>query len=331
MIYNNRVNKLTTPLVSIVITNYNYNDFVGDAINSVQAQTYSNFELVIIDDGSTDGSVKTLKDYASKNKKIRLIEQPNKGVVPTRNRGIEESKGEYMLYLDADDKIPETYIEVLVSEAQKKNLDVVYCNYRRFGQETSLRVFPEFDIELIKSENIVHMSSLIKKSSLGEHRFDDKLNKATHEDWDFFLGLALSGLRFGKAADTELLYRSHGQSRSNDVKSADELNKQGFNLFNTYMYIINKYKQKYPGKIDLTENSEVISWWRTANERFKTIQDYRQIVEEHEHKINELEKIVEEKNNEILRIRNSVKYKVGSVLTYPVSMVKSVFHERRKK
>lgn len=335
MIYNKVVSKDIYPLVSIIITNYNYENFVGDAIQSALSQTYSNIEIIIIDDGSKDNSVEIISKYLTY-QNVRFIKQKNKGVVVSRNRGIDESRGEYVLYLDGDDRIPDKYTETLVKEALSSHLDVTYCNFRRFGDENELRIFPEFDIELMKSENIVHMSSLIKRDCMVNHRFDENLNRTTHEDWDFFLGLALDGAKFGKAKGTELLYRAHGQSRSYNIETPDELNKQGFSLYKTYMYIIEKYRERYPGQIDLTEKSEIIGWWRIANERFMMIQDYKnivsdkddQIMSQREH-IGLLEKTIQDKDNLLLNTVNSKKYRIAVKVASPLVFLRHIF--KRKK
>lgn len=307
----------TTPLVSVIVTNYNYSNYVVEAIESILNQTYRNLEVIVIDDGSEDDSVEIIKKAIKRDKRARLITQPNRGVVIARNRCMDESKGEYILYVDSDDKIPSMYVEKLLSGARVLNLDIAYCDYKRFGDDTSRMKFPEFDIELIKAENIVHMSSLIKRGAIGKHRFDEELNRETHEDWDFFLGLALCGLKFGKVPGVELLYRAHGQSRSGDIKSPNELNQQGFRLYGTYMYIINKYKNMYPGKIDITEKSEIIGWWRTASERLAMIRDYQIIVEEQDRQLRQCRLDMDESEKRVAHIVNSRAYKISRVLVMP--------------
>ena len=88
------------PLVSVVITNYNYAQYVGEAIESVLNQTYKNLEIIVIDDGSTDDSLDEIDVYQSK---IRIVARENRGVVYTRNEGMSLAKGEFICFLDADD------------------------------------------------------------------------------------------------------------------------------------------------------------------------------------------------------------------------------------
>jgi glycosyltransferase involved in cell wall biosynthesis len=89
------------PLVSVVIPCYNYARFLGEAIESVLAQTYPHFEIVVVDDGSTDGSFETAARFS----KVRLIRQENQGLSAARNTGLRESRGSFLVFLDADDRL----------------------------------------------------------------------------------------------------------------------------------------------------------------------------------------------------------------------------------
>ena len=97
----NHQHSLKTPLVSVVIPCYNQAHFLGEAIESVFKQTYKHFEIVVVDDGSTDNTSEVARRYSG----IRCIEQVNQGLSAARNTGIRESKGEYLVFLDADDRL----------------------------------------------------------------------------------------------------------------------------------------------------------------------------------------------------------------------------------
>lgn len=89
-----------TSLVSVIIPNFNYAQYLGEAIESALGQTYSNLEAIVVDDGSTDNSQEILERYADR---VTIIQQSNSGVCVARNRGVAESKGEFIAFLDADD------------------------------------------------------------------------------------------------------------------------------------------------------------------------------------------------------------------------------------
>lgn len=113
------------PLVSVVIANYNSEKYIQSAIQSILNQTYQNFELIIIDDCSTDGSLSLIKTIANKDSRIRVIEQhENKGVTFTRQNGLQNANGKYVAILDADDIALPTRLEEQVSVLEKL-LDVV--------------------------------------------------------------------------------------------------------------------------------------------------------------------------------------------------------------
>lgn len=99
------LNKYLVPTVSVIIPCYNVENYLGKCINSVLAQTYKNYEIILIDDGSTDNSGKICDEYSKKEKKISVYHQPNSGVSRSRNIGIRKAKGKYILFLDADDII----------------------------------------------------------------------------------------------------------------------------------------------------------------------------------------------------------------------------------
>ncbi len=102
-------------LVSIIIPVYNGGKYLAACLASLSAQTYENIEILIIDDGSTDDSVKICSDYSLGNNKIRLITKVNSGVSDTRNTGLENANGEFIVFVDCDDKIGKDYISHLIS------------------------------------------------------------------------------------------------------------------------------------------------------------------------------------------------------------------------
>ena len=106
-------------LISIVIPLYNKEKFIKNTINSVLRQSYKDFELVIVDDGSTDDSVNIVKSISDS--RIRIISKQNEGVSKTRNRGIIEAKGEYIFFLDADDYLVPEALNILYDLTRWRN------------------------------------------------------------------------------------------------------------------------------------------------------------------------------------------------------------------
>ncbi len=123
---NNNNNNNNKPLVSVIMPVYNAEEFLDRSISSVINQTYDNLEILLIDDCSTDNSYNILKEYAKKDKRIKIFHnQENQHVSETRNVGIRNSTGKYLYFIDSDDFIDNDYIEHLVNTAEKENADVV--------------------------------------------------------------------------------------------------------------------------------------------------------------------------------------------------------------
>lgn len=117
------------PLISVIVPVYNAQRYVRACLDSLIAQTYQNLQILLIDDGSTDGSGEILDDYAKKDARIRCIHQPNGGVSAARNRGLEEATGEWISFVDSDDWLePNTY-ETVMELADTHSVDAVSFGY----------------------------------------------------------------------------------------------------------------------------------------------------------------------------------------------------------
>ena len=118
-----------TPCVSIIVPVYNTAEFIHIAIDSVLQQTFRNFELLLIDDGSTDNSLEILKRLQKADERVRIVTETNAGPGIARNNGIKRARGEYMAFLDADDMFEPSMLESLYNEARKNKLDIALCDY----------------------------------------------------------------------------------------------------------------------------------------------------------------------------------------------------------
>ncbi len=113
-------------LVSVIVPIYNVERFLERCFESIFHQTYKNFEIIAINDGSTDGSAVILDEWTQKDARIKAVHQNNIGVAATRNAGLKLASGEYVLFVDSDDTIAPYGIERLVSKAVYNNLDIAY-------------------------------------------------------------------------------------------------------------------------------------------------------------------------------------------------------------
>ena len=128
------------PLVTIYITNYNYGRYIKQSINSVLNQSYKNFELIIIDDGSTDNSRNIIDRYKN-NKKVKIVYQKNKGLNKSNNVALKLSKGDYISRLDADDWIDENFLQIMINNLKKDpKIGMIFCNYFLTDKKVKLKI-----------------------------------------------------------------------------------------------------------------------------------------------------------------------------------------------
>ncbi|WP_297900490.1 glycosyltransferase [uncultured Parabacteroides sp.] len=118
---------MRTPIISIIVPVYNVESYLSCCIDSILNQTFSDWELLLINDGSKDGSGTICDLYASRNNRIRVFHQVNQGVSSARNQGIELAKGKYLMFIDADDYVAENILEKMLYPAEIYNIDVVLC------------------------------------------------------------------------------------------------------------------------------------------------------------------------------------------------------------
>lgn len=137
-------------LISVIVPVYNVEKYLNECIDSILSQTYENFELLLIDDGSTDTSSEICKSYLEKDSRIRYFRKENGGLSDARNYGIERANGEYITFIDSDDYIEKTYLEVLVNEITSNQSDVAVVNYVRVDEKgvTSYDIVPGKDLIL---------------------------------------------------------------------------------------------------------------------------------------------------------------------------------------
>lgn len=177
--------------LSVVIPVYNGEKYLEEAINSVLGQTFTDYELLIIDDGSTDSSIKIIQSI--KDSRIRLLKnEKNQGVAYTRNVGLKEAKGEYLAWMDCDDLIEPNRLEIQIKYL-RDNLEIGICGtaLKRFGEGKPRVSILFYDSEMIKAALLFYTSirpatamyrmNMIREAKL---KYDPRL--AVAEDYDFF-------------------------------------------------------------------------------------------------------------------------------------------------
>lgn len=129
--------KMNKEKVSIILPIYNKEKYLSQALDSLLSQTYKNFEIICVNDASTDGGLDILENYAQKDSRIRIINlEQNSGAANARNVGMQNASGSFLLFLDADDLFEKTLLSDTVRTAEKNNCDIVIFNYNRFSSRS---------------------------------------------------------------------------------------------------------------------------------------------------------------------------------------------------
>jgi len=219
------------PLVTVAIAAYNTDCFLEECLDSVLKQTYQNFEVVIIDDGSIDNTPRILEKYRSKDKRIRVFRNfRNRGCSASRNLITDNSIGEYILPFDSDNILEPHALETYVKTMNETGADVVYCNIKNFGEDDKTWITPDkITLEKMLDFNQLDHCSLVRRKDLYKFRYDEKL--PGYVDWDLFLRMIAEGRKFVKVNDSLFRYRKRIGSISYKI------NKDNKNIKN---YITNK-------------------------------------------------------------------------------------------
>lgn len=176
--------------VSIIIPCYNKAKYLSETLDSVLAQTFRDWECIIINDGSIDETEIISKRYIALDKRFKYFYQSNQGVSASRNNGIANSSGYYILPLDADDTIDKTYIEKAICHFEyHPETKLVYCKADKIGIESGPYYFPEYTYENLIWKGTFHNSCLFRKSDFDKtHGYNTNM-KLGYEDYDFWLSL----------------------------------------------------------------------------------------------------------------------------------------------
>lgn len=205
------------PRVSVIIPCYNQGAWLDEAIDSVLAQTFGDIEIVVVNDGSTDdATVKLLERYSRP--KTRVIHTANQGLPSARNNGIREAQGDYILPLDADDRIAPTYLEKAVAILDREpEMGIVYCYGELFGAETGRIAAPDFSVRKMLLSNLVFCSALFRRSDWEQVGGYNPLMVHGCEDWDFWLSIIETGRMVVRIPEHLFFYRAKEKSMNREM------------------------------------------------------------------------------------------------------------------
>jgi len=229
-------------LISVVIRTFNRKAYLLEAIESVRNQTYRNFEIIVVDDGSGDGTIEMLNSMPE----IRLIRQNRNGYIMALNKGIAAARGEFVAILDDDDMWDKKFLESCLTGFQEyPDAAMVYSDYRYFFNNDAAKLFAprgmpcrnDLFSSLIYSNFIPIDAALIRTSVFDiTGLFDEGLK--SHDDWDMWLRILINGLELRRVSGPLVKIRKHGKAMTDDK----------LNMFSGALHVLKKHQQSFPAK-----------------------------------------------------------------------------------
>lgn len=219
------------PKVSVIIPVYNGEESISISLDSLLKQTYSNFEVVIIDDGSKDGTGKVVEKYVSMDSRFRYNYQANGGVSVARNNGMKVSQGEYICFLDSDDFYENSFIEKMLNEIEKESSDVCYCGYNIVsprGKTKKRTGFKSGDIlvDYVLGKVSIHTTGwLIRKKFISEFNIKFVEGVSWGEDFEFFCEVLANTAKITYVKEYLTNYRVDFEENRLSAFSLDKIDK----------------------------------------------------------------------------------------------------------
>ncbi len=209
--------------VSVIVPCYKQAEYLSETLNSVLAQTYQNWECIIINDGSPDNTEEIAKGYVEKDSRFKYFWQENGGPSRARNVCISNSSGEYVLPLDADDLIAPTYLEKAVDcFTQFPETKLVYCKADMFGKENGYWDLDAYDYEKFIWNNCVFCTAMFRRADYDQTGGYNENMVHGNEDWDFWLTLLKKDDVVYRIDEVLFHYRVKESSRTTELSNKYE-------------------------------------------------------------------------------------------------------------
>ena len=222
-------------LISIIMAAYNTEKTIEQAINSVSSQTYTNFELLVVNDCSKDRTVELVKDIVAKDSRVRLISNvKNSGVSYTRKHGLEEAKGDWIAILDSDDAWEPEKLEKQIVLQRRTNADLLFTGSAFMDSEGHpidwcLHAPKEVTYRQLLKQNVLSNSSALVRKELYAKYY--AIGDGMHEDFAIWLSILKEGKKAYGVDEPLLIYRIAKSSKSGNKVKAASMN------WNTYRYV----------------------------------------------------------------------------------------------
>ncbi|MBS9768166.1 MAG: glycosyltransferase family 2 protein [Flavobacteriaceae bacterium] len=227
-------------LISIIVPCYNQAQYLDECLQSVLEQTYTNWECIIINDGSPDNTEEVAKKWSEKDNRFKYFYKENGGLSSARNAGIKIAQGEWILPFDADDRIGNRYLEFAEKEFDKKNT-IIYCKAKFFGNKNGIWNLPDFNFNNFLLGNQIFCSAFFRKELWQKCGGYDENMRDGLEDWEFWIHI-LSMEKNPKVYKMDYVgfyYRVKKNSMITSLNSNKEKSHRAYN------YIYQKHQKVY--------------------------------------------------------------------------------------
>lgn len=207
---------MKSPCISIIVPCYNQAQYLDECLQSVLEQTYPHWECIIVDDGSPDDTAEVAKKWTQKDSRFKYLRKENGGLSSARNAGISMAQGEWILPLDADDKIGNQYLELAAKEFDK-GYTVIFCQAEFFGEKQGDWVLPAFSLQNLAQDNCIFCSAFYPKKLWAAHNGYDESMHTALEDWEFWIRIIREEGEVYRLPYTGFFYRIKSQSMINGL------------------------------------------------------------------------------------------------------------------
>ena len=205
-------------MISICLPTYNRAEYLAEAIDSIINQSYTDWQLVVVDDGSTDSTETLMKYYTELDKRIEYYKTPNQGIAKARNTAVQHTVGDYIAVMDSDDLMGPDRLKRQLKELEK-GADVCYSSYLRADERATVidGVKPPTPREiskqsLLKDQGIPHVTIMAKKGCFLRHPYDDK--DVVNDDYRLVISWVRAGYKLAMISDPLMIVRYHNTNTS---------------------------------------------------------------------------------------------------------------------
>jgi glycosyltransferase involved in cell wall biosynthesis len=276
-------------LVSIVIPCYNQGIFIDDALNSVFKQTYNHWEIIIINDGSSDDFTNR-KLSAISHSKIQVLHTDNQGLAQARNNGIAAASGELILALDADNYIVSDYLYKTVNVFKSnRSLDIVYSDAFYCGAKTGIWYQGDLEFPLFLTRNLIDACAIFKKEVWIKNNGYNPNMKYGWEDWNFWLQSFQKKCKFFHLKEPLFNYRVSLTSMVHEI--AEQTSRRHYLEQQIVVNNLTLYNQYFPEPLSILRE---LFWLRDEKKNFELVKN---------------------------QIYNSLSYKIGNFILQPMKIL----------